>query len=64
LFLGSALTISFGLACRDYTFDRSAYPFNPAHRQNFGAGFATLELASRLSLKAVQTIYLFNKSAS
>ena len=25
LFLGSALTISFGLACRGYTFDRTAY---------------------------------------
>jgi len=25
LFVGSALTISFGLACRGYTFDRSAF---------------------------------------
>jgi len=25
LFLGSALTISFGLACRGFTFDRSAF---------------------------------------
>ena len=25
LFVGSALTISFGLACRDYTFDGSAF---------------------------------------
>jgi len=25
LFVGSALTISFGLACKGYTFDRSAF---------------------------------------
>jgi len=25
MFVGSALTISFGLASRDYTFDRSAF---------------------------------------
>jgi len=25
LFVGPALTISFGLACRDYTFDRTAF---------------------------------------
>jgi len=25
LFVGSALTITFGLACRGYTFDRSAF---------------------------------------
>jgi len=25
LFVGSALTISFGLACRDHTFERSAF---------------------------------------
>jgi len=25
LFVGSALTISFGFACRDYTFDRNAF---------------------------------------
>ena len=25
LFVGSALTISFGVACRGYTFDRSAF---------------------------------------
>jgi len=25
VFVGSALTISFGLACRDYAFDRNAF---------------------------------------
>jgi len=25
VFVGSALTLSFDLACRDYTFDRSAF---------------------------------------
>jgi len=39
LFVGSALTISFGLACRGYTFDRIA--FNAAYffkKLSFGLG--------------------------
>jgi len=32
--VGSALTISFGLACRGYTFDRSA--FNVLLQKGFG----------------------------
>ena len=37
LFLGSALTISFGLACRGYTFDRTA--FNVLFQKVLGLGF-------------------------
>ena len=37
LLLGSALTISFGLACRGYTFDRTA--FNVLFQKVLGLGF-------------------------
>jgi len=36
LFVGSALTISFGLACRGYTFDRNA--FNVLFEKVLGLG--------------------------
>jgi len=38
LLLGSALTISFGLACRGCTFDRTA--FNVLFQKVLGLGFA------------------------
>jgi len=39
LFLGSALTISFGFACAGYTFDRSAFNVFFQKVQGLGLGF-------------------------
>jgi len=39
LFVGSALTISFGLACRGYTFDRNAFNVLFQNVQGLGLGF-------------------------
>ena len=39
LFVGSALTISFGLVCRGYTFDRSAFDVLFQKVYGFGLGY-------------------------
>jgi len=39
LFIGSALTISFGLTCRGYTFDRNAFNVLFQKVQGLGLGF-------------------------
>jgi len=39
LFFGSALTISFGLACRGYTFDRNGFNVLFEKVQGLGLGF-------------------------